>query len=334
MKTFIIAEIAQAHDGSLGIAHSFIEALRESGVDAIKFQTHIAKAESSAYEPFRVNFSYEDKTRFDYWKRMEFSLEEWKSLKKHCDEVGIEFMSSPFSNKAVDLLEEVGVKRYKIGSGEVNNFLLLEKIAKTKKPIILSSGMSSFDEIDEAVSFLEERGVEDISIMQCTTMYPTPAAFLGLNVIDEMKKRYKYKIGYSDHSGSIYPLFASVVKGAEIIEFHITFDKRMFGPDSTSSLTIDETFELVKAIRMIEESLNNKVNKQDTSKFSNVKKIFQKSLAVNKTLKKGSIISFEDLEAKKPFGYGIDAKEYKKVIGKKLKIDKNKWDFLNYKDFE
>jgi len=165
-------------------------------------------------------------------------------------------------------------------------------------------------------------------------MYPTPAAFLGLNVIDEMKKRYKYKIGYSDHSGSIYPLFASVVKGAEIIEFHITFDKRMFGPDSTSSLTIDETFELVKAIRMIEESLNNKVNKQDTSKFSNVKKIFQKSLAVNKTLKKGSIISFEDLEAKKPFGYGIDAKEYKKVIGKKLKIDKNKWDFLNYKDFE
>ena len=134
-RVFIIAEIGQAHEGSLGILHSYIDALEDTGVDAIKFQTHIAEAESSEYEPFRVKFSYEDATRYEYWKRMEFTLEQWKGIKKHCDEVGLEFISSPFSNMAVDWLEELGVQKYKIGSGEVNNYLMLEKIAKTGKDI-------------------------------------------------------------------------------------------------------------------------------------------------------------------------------------------------------
>ncbi|MEL6945152.1 MAG: N-acetylneuraminate synthase family protein, partial [Bacteroidota bacterium] len=177
-STFIIAEIAQAHDGSLGILHSYIDALAETGVDAIKFQTHIAEAESSIHEPFRVNFSYEDKTRYDYWARMGFTLEQWKEIKQHCEEVGLEFMSSPFSQAAVDWLEELGVKRYKIGSGEVTNFLMLEKIARTGKPIILSSGMSSFVELDEAVKFIQTFG-NDLTILQCTTSYPTPPITLS-----------------------------------------------------------------------------------------------------------------------------------------------------------
>ena len=131
-KIFIIAEIAQAHDGSLGIAHSFIDALKDTGVDAVKFQTHMAEAESSDFEPFRVNFSYVDKTRFEYWKRVEFNFEEWKGLKEHCDQNNLEFMSTPFSNSAVDLLEKLSVKRYKIGSGDVGNFLLLEKLQEQK----------------------------------------------------------------------------------------------------------------------------------------------------------------------------------------------------------
>ena len=117
-----MAEIGQAHEGSLGILHSYIDALSDTGIDAIKFQTHIAEAESSEYEPFRVEFSYEDKTRFDYWKRMEFSLSQWTGIREHCDEVGLEFISSPFSNMAVDWLEEIGVQEYKIGSGEVSNY--------------------------------------------------------------------------------------------------------------------------------------------------------------------------------------------------------------------
>jgi len=336
MRVFIIAEIAQAHEGSLGIAHSFIDALKDSGIDAIKFQTHIAKAESSEYESFRVNFSYEDKTRFDYWKRMEFSLDEWKKLKKHCDEVNIEFMSTPFSLKAVDLLEKVGVKRYKVGSGDTSNFLLLEKISRTKKPIILSSGMSSFSEIDESIEFLQKRGYDKnkLSLMQCTTMYPTPPKYIGLNLIKEMKRRYNIPIGLSDHSGKVYFLLAAVAMGAKILEFHVTFDRRMFGPDSTSSLTIDEVKELVEGVRSIEKSLNNRIDKNDVNKFKEVKKLFGRSIAINKYKKAGEIIEFNDLESKKPYGMGIDVKEFEKVVGKRLKIDKKKWDFLKWEDIE
>ena len=150
---YLIAEIGQAHEGSLGILHSYIDAVASTGVQAIKFQLHLAQAESSSYEPFRVKFSYEDQTRYDYWKRMEFTLEQWKEIKTHCDEVGLDFICSPFSNLAVDWLEEIGVKYYKIGSGEVNNLLLLEKIAQTKKPVIISSGMSSFSELDKTLLF-------------------------------------------------------------------------------------------------------------------------------------------------------------------------------------
>jgi N,N'-diacetyllegionaminate synthase len=331
---FVIAEIAQAHDGSLGILHSYIDALADTGVNAIKFQTHIAEAESSIYEPFRVNFSYEDKTRFDYWKRMEFNLEQWKEIKKHCDEVGVEFISSPFSNLAVDWLEEIGVKRYKVASGEINNFLMLEKIAKTGKEIILSTGMSGFKEIDKAIEFLKPFGNE-VSILQCTTEYPTPAKDIGLNILEELKKRYNVKIGLSDHSGKIWPLIAAVAFGAEILEFHAVFDRRMFGPDSKASLEIDEIKKAVEGIRFIEEVLDNPINKDEFSKeFIELKKIFGKSLAVNKDLRKGSIITFDDLESKKPFGYGIPVEDYKKVIGKKLKVDKKKWDFLRKEDIQ
>ena len=331
MKTFIIAEIGQAHEGSLGILHSYIDALSNTGIDAIKFQTHIAQAESSEYEPFRVRFSYEDDTRYDYWKRMEFTFEQWKEIKKHCDDVGLEFISSPFSNIAVDWLEDIGVQKYKIGSGEVNNFLMLEKIAKTGKDIILSSGMSSFSELDETIEFLKQFDSK-VSILQCTTMYPTSAKDIGLNVIGELKERYDLSVGLSDHSGTIYPSLSAVNLGAEILEFHVVFDKRMFGPDSKSSLIIDEIKQLVDGVRFIETSLDNKIDKTDNSKFKELKNIFEKSLAVNKNMKIGDIITFDDLEAKKPFDCGISAKEYKKIVGKKLIKDLNKWDFLTKDD--
>lgn len=328
---FIIAEIAQAHDGSLGLLHSYIDAISKTGVDAIKFQTHIAEAESSIYEPFRVNFSYVDKTRYDYWKRMEFTLEQWKEIKQHCDDVGLEFMSSPFSNAAIDLLENIGVKRYKVGSGEVNNILLLEKIAKTKKPVIISSGMSSFSELDITINFLKEKNVE-VSILQCTTSYPTTPEQYGLNVIGELKSRYELPIGFSDHSAKIETCIAATALGAEILEFHVVFDKGMFGPDAKSSLTIKETKQMVEAVKNISLSIENPIDKSDNSSFDQLKGIFEKSLSVNKDLKKGHLITFSDLEAKKPKNYGILASEYKSIVGKKLNIDKKKWDFLNEED--
>ena len=262
---------------------------------------------------------------------MEFSLDQWKEIKKHCDEVGLEFMSSPFSNLAVDLLEEVGVKRYKVGSGEVNNFVLLEKIAQTKKPIIISSGMSSFEELDATVLFLKERNVE-YSILQCTTSYPTKPTQFGLNVVQELKERYNVPIGFSDHSSSIEACIAAAALGAVILEFHVVFDKESNGPDAKSSLTLNETSELVKAIRNIDLALQHAIDKSNNFQFLELKQIFEKSLAVNKNLKKGAILTFSDLETKKPKGYGILASEYKTVLGKSVNRDLSKWDFLNYDD--
>ncbi|MDO6600695.1 N-acetylneuraminate synthase family protein [Tenacibaculum sp. 1_MG-2023] len=327
---FTIAEIAQAHEGSIALAHKYIDAVAKTGCSAIKFQTHIASAESSIHEPFRIRFS-EDKTRFDYWKRMEFSLEQWKELKQHCDDVGLEFMSSPFSNKAVDLLEEVGVKRYKVGSGEVNNFVLLEKIAQTGKPVIVSSGMSSFEELDATVQFLKERNVA-YSILQCTTSYPTKPIQFGLNVLQELKDKYNVPVGFSDHSSTIEACISATALGAEILEFHVVFDKNSKGPDATSSLTFDEVSMLVKAVNNIDIALKNPIDKNDNSQFSDLKQIFEKSLAINKDLPKGHVLSFSDLETKKPKGFGILASNYQKVIGKKLKKDLQQWSFLNETD--
>ena len=327
---FIIAEIAQAHDGRIELAHSYIEALSKTGVDAVKFQVHIAEAESSIHEPFRVKLASQDKTRFDYWKRMEFTLQQWKELKKHCDEAGVEFLASPFSNAAIDLLEEVGVQHYKIGSGEVNNFLLLEKIARTGKPVILSSGMSSFEELDKTVAFLKLRKI-DFSILQCTTAYPTQPENYGLNVIGELKERYGVPVGYSDHSAKIETCIAAAALGAEILEFHAVFSRNSLGPDASSSLEMEEITQLVEAVRKLETALQHPVDKSDNSNFTELKNIFEKSLAVNKDLKAGQVLRFEDLEAKKPKGFGMEASRFEEVNGKKLNRDLKQWDFLKEK---
>lgn len=330
-KTLIIAEIAQAHDGSLGILHSYIDALAETGVDVVKFQTHIAEAESSAFEPFRVNFSYVDKTRFDYWKRMSFTEEQWVGIKAHCEEKGMEFMSSPFSVEAVELLERLQVKRYKIGSGEVSNFLMLEHIARTGKPIILSSGMSSYAELDQSISFLKKKNVP-LSLLQCNTEYPTPPERVGIQAMLEMKERYKLPVGLSDHSATLAAPLCAVSLGAEILEFHVVFDRRMFGPDAASSLQIDEVKQLVQAVRQIEVMRDTQVDKNDVERFSTAKVIFGKALAVRSDLPAGHVIRFEDLETKKPANKGIPAAQFETIIGRVLKHQLAAQSFLNFED--
>lgn len=328
-----IAEIGQAHEGSLELLYAYIHAVAQTGVTAIKFQTHIASAESSIHEPFRIKMPTKDKTRFDYWKRMEFTSKQWVEIGKRCKSLGLTFISSPFSNAAVDILEEADVDIYKIGSGEVTNFLLLKKIINTGKPIIISSGMSSFEELDSTVSFLKNHQA-DFSILQCTTSYPTFAESYGLNVIINLKERYQVPIGFSDHSAEISTGIAAVALGAELLEFHVVFDKNSNGPDVTSSLTMKEVKELVKGVKLISKSLKNPVDKSDNSQFTELKNIFEKSLAVNKVLKKDHIIKFEDLEAKKPKGYGIDASKFDKVIGKRLLKNLDQWDFLTDDDLK
>lgn len=330
-STFIMAEIAQAHEGSLGIAHSYIDALADCGVDAIKFQTHIADAESSSQEQFRVKFSYEDATRFDYWKRMEFTAEQWVGIKQHCDDKKVEFISSPFSIAAVELLEKLNVKRYKIGSGELTNYLMLHKIAETRKPIILSSGMSNWTELDETITFLKPYG-NALSLLQCTTAYPTQPQQWGLTVIQQMKDRYNIPIGFSDHSSEIYACLAAAALGAEILEFHAVYNHQMFGPDAKASLTIEQIKALVNGVRKIETSLKVSSLKEESSSFNELKVMFGKSLAIKRDMKAGETISIDDLESKKPGDMGVAAKNYKTVIGKKLTTSKNKGQFLTPND--
>ena len=328
----IIAEIGQAHEGSLGIAHSYIEALAKTGVNVVKFQTHIAHAESSINETFRVKFSYEDQTRYDYWKRMEFTPEQWAGLKQHCEDQGMEFVSSPFSMEAVDLLDKLEVKRFKIGSGEVQNFLMLEHIAKTGKDIWLSSGMSSETEIQETFDRLKPFN-SHISLFQCTTEYPTQPNTWGLNVIADWKKKYKVPIGFSDHSGDIFACLAATTMGASLIEFHVVFDKQMFGPDTKASLDLKQTKQLVEGINQIKIALDNPVDKNDIEKYANNKLLFGKSLAARVNLIKGDIITESVLESKKPGNIGISAKEYQNFIGKKINKDIEVGQFFKEEDF-
>lgn len=330
-STFIIAEIAQAHEGSLGIAHSYIDALAALGVDAVKFQTHIAAAESSPKEQFRVNFSYEDATRYDYWQRMEFTLEQWMGLKQHCDDKNVEFISSPFSIAAVQLLEQVGVKRYKIGSGELTNYLMLDAIAKTGKPIILSSGMSDWHELDATLNFLKPYG-NSVSLLQCTTAYPTKPEQWGLSVIEQMKARYHIPVGFSDHSAEIYACLAATALGAEILEFHAVFHHQLFGPDAKASLNLSQIEALVNGVRKIDAALNAPHLKNEASSFNELKMMFGKSLAINKSVKAGHILTIEDLESKKPGDQGIAAKNYQDVIGKKINKDMLSGHFLTLND--
>ena len=330
----IIAEIGQAHDGSLGILHSYIDALAPTGVDAIKFQTHIAEAESSQYEQFRIPFSYVDKTRYDYWKRMELTLDQWIEIKAHCDAVGLQFISSPFSCAAVDLLEKVGIHQYKVGSGEMNNHLLLHKIAETGKPVILSSGMSNLQELDSAIQIFSKKGIP-VSVLQCTTAYPTTPNQWGLHILKVLKDRFKIAVGFSDHSGDIFAALAATALGADLIEIHAVFDKRMFGPDAKASLEINDILRLVTGIKEIKQALQNTFSKDDDAEnFTGLKNMFGKSLAVNKELPEGHIITFNDLEAKKPFGKGIAAKDYTYCMGATLKRPVHRWEFLNDNDIQ
>ena len=328
-RVFVVAEVAQAHDGSLGILHSFIDSCAEAKVDAVKFQIHIAEAESSREEPFRTPFSYVDRTRFDYWHRMGFAESDWAGVKDHCDKAGVEFLATPFSNAAVDLLERLGVVRYKIGSGDVTNALLIERIARTGKEAILSTGLSTLEEVEVAVERLRNGGV---AVLQCTTRYPTAPEEVGLAAIAELRQRFACPSGLSDHSGTIYAGLAAAALGAGIVEAHVTFDRRMFGPDAKSSLTVDEFAQLVNGIRFIERARDGQAGKSVTPELSTLRTMFGRSIAVNRSLPAGHVLAFEDLEGKKPAGPGLLVGALDRVIGRRLVRAKSKWEFLSEDD--
>ncbi|MDH3347090.1 MAG: N-acetylneuraminate synthase family protein [Desulfobulbaceae bacterium] len=316
--TLIIVEVGQAHDGSLGTAHAFIDAIADVGADAVKFQTHIASGESTPVEPWRVKFSKQDETRYDYWRRMEFSEEQWRGLKEHADERGLLFISSPFCIQAVELLTRIGVPAWKIASGETGNQAMLEKMVATGLPILLSTGMSPLTELDEAVSICKQGGVAH-GVFQCSSFYPCPPEKVGLNMLSVFQKRYGCPVGLSDHSGTIFPSLAAVSLGAKLVEVHVTMSRQMFGPDVVASVTIEELADLVKGIRFIDASLAHPVDKDSMAgELEPMRALFTKSVVAVQDLPAGTIIEDCHLVCKKP-GSGISPERLSEIIGCRLK---------------
>ncbi|MGH3937169.1 MAG: N-acetylneuraminate synthase family protein [Pseudonocardiaceae bacterium] len=315
----VIGEVGQAHDGSLGTAHAFIDAIADAGADAVKFQTHIAAAESRTDEPWRVKFSYADDTRYEYWKRMEFPAEAWAGLRRHADERGIAFLSSPFSLEAVDLLRRVGVAAWKIASGEVANPPLLDAMARTGEPVLLSSGMSGWAELDGAVERLRGAGAGPLAVLQCTSAYPAGPQRLGLNVLGEIRERYGCPTGLSDHSGTIFPALAAVTLGGRVIEVHVTLSREMFGPDVAASVTTSELRQLVDGVRYIEAALAKPVDKDElATELAPMRALFGRSLVARRALPTGHVLAASDLTAKKPGG-GIAPGWAQTLVGRRLR---------------
>lgn len=316
-KIKIIAEIGMNHEGSLGQAKMLVKAAKESGADAAKFQMHISEEETLRCAPAPAYFTGE--SRYDYFERTAFSMEGWRELKKYCEEQNIEFIVSPFSIEAVRRLMEIGVDAIKIPSGEVTNIPYLKYIAQQSVPIILSSGMNTWEEIEEAYDILSANC--EVSILQCTSEYPCKPENLGLNIITELKQKYPHAvIGFSDHSDNIWSSVVAVCTGAQVIERHFTLSKLMYGPDAYMSLEPQELAELRTAVDYAIIAMNSQVNKDDIEKYETMRITFQKSIVANEDIMKGTVIQEEMLAYKKP-GSGIPAKRYLEIIGKVAKND-------------
>jgi N,N'-diacetyllegionaminate synthase len=314
-SVLVVAEIGNNHDGSVRQAEKLIEAASEAGADAVKLQTHIADAEMLPSTPTPPHF---EEPRYEFAKRMELSLHDHLKLMGLADEYGLILFSSPFSLEAVDLLEQAGVPAYKIASGEVTNPPLLEAVASTGKPVLLSSGMSGLDEVESAAGVLR-RGGSPLVIMQCTSTYPCPAEQVNLRAMPAMGERLGCLYGLSDHTPGIYTSIAAVALGASVVEKHFTLSKRLYGPDHHASLEPDELRRLVEGIRQVERALGNGLKERDAA-HDQVRATFEKSVVSVMAIPAGTVIDRSMLATKRP-GTGIPAVRLAELVGRQAGRD-------------
>jgi N-acetylneuraminate synthase len=294
-----------------------IDAAAEAGVDAVKFQTHIAEAESSPLEPWRKKFSLQDETRFDYWRRMEFTEPQWRGLRDHARERGLSFISSAFSLEAVALLKRVGVAAWKVASGEITNTRMIDAMCEHGAPVIVSTGMSDLAEIRATIELIRGRNVP-IALLQCATSYPTAPEQVGVNLLDEFRREFGVAVGISDHSATIFPGLIAAFLGAQVIEVHLTLTRRAFGPDVVASLTVEEMAELVRGVRYVEAMRRNPVAKETVAEdIQAMRTIFMKSVVPLRDMAAGEVLGAADLGTRKP-GTGIAANRLDEVVGRRL----------------
>jgi len=321
-KILIIAEAGVNHNGNIKTAKKLIDVASESGADIVKFQTFKAhnlltkKAPKAIYQKKITN---KKESQYKMIQDLELSYKDHIILINHCKKRNIEFLSTPFDLESIDLLISLKLKRLKIPSSEINNYIYLERISKFKGNIILSTGMSTIKEISEALKILYKGGVKKnkISILHCNSEYPTPFEDVNLNAMLELKKKFNTNVGYSDHTlGIQVPIIASVL-GASIIEKHFTLDLNMKGPDHQASLTPLQLKEMVQAIKNINKVIGSKNKKISKSEGKNIK-IARKSLVAITNIKKGEKFSRDNISAKRP-GTGISPMMYLTLLGKKSK---------------
>lgn len=333
MKTIIIAEAGVNHNGSVELAKEMIRTAKWAGADYIKFQTFISEnlvsiqAEKAEYQRKNQTSAEAVESQLDMLKKLELRLEDFILLRDYCREQEIGFLSTPFDLETIDFLDGLDMDMWKIPSGEITNLPYLIKIGKTKKPVILSTGMSDLEEIERAIKVLKDQGCKDIILLHCTTAYPTPNKEVNLKSMVTLKETFHTKVGYSDHTEGIQVSIGAIALGAKIIEKHFTLDKNLEGPDHKASLEPEELRLMIQGIRIMEESLGNGEKIPTESEGKN-KKAARKSIVAKTKIKQGDFFTEDNITVKRP-GDGISPIHWFEVLGKNAVRDFEKDELIN-----
>jgi len=317
MSVFIIAEAGVNHNGSLELAKKLVDAAKDAGADCVKFQTFVSKnivSKNAVKAEYQKQQTEPEESQQDMLKKLELSFDEFVELNEYCKSKSIEFMSTAFDFDSIDFLDSLEMGTWKIPSGDITNLPYLIKIAKLNKPVILSTGMSTMVDIRSAIKALKENGATELTVLHCTTEYPTPFEDVNLRAMNTIKEEFGVKVGYSDHTKGIEVPIAAVALGATVIEKHFTLDRNMEGPDHKASLEPNELKAMVDSIRHIELALGNGMKQPAESEKKNMA-VARKSIIASKDIKAGDIFTEENLTVKRP-GDGISPMRWFDIIGK------------------
>jgi len=324
MSVFVIAEAGVNHNGSLELAKKLVDAAKDAGADCVKFQTFVSKnivSKNAVKAEYQKQQTEPQESQQDMLKKLELSFDEFVELNEYCKSKSIEFMSTAFDFESIDFLDSLEMGTWKIPSGEITNLPYLIKVAKLNKPVILSTGMSTMEDIRSAVEIIKENGVSDLTILHCTTEYPTPFEDVNLKAMNTIREEFNVNIGYSDHTKGIEVPIAAVALGATVIEKHFTLDRNMEGPDHKASLEPNELKAMVDSIRHIELALGNGMKQPAESEKKNMA-VVRKSIVAKYNIKKGEVLTEDNLTVKRP-GSGISPMKWYEVIGTKAVKDFN-----------
>lgn len=316
--TLIIAEAGVNHNGKLDLALKLCDAAKESGADVVKFQTWKTEkiiTQTVAQAAYQTENTGKTESQFDMLKHLELSYDDFRTIKEHCDKIGIQFASTGDEEESLDFLISLGIPFIKIGSGEITNIPYLRVMGSKKFPIIISSGMSTLAEVDTALTELRNAGATDITLLHCTTSYPCPMTDVNLNAMLTLKDAFKIPVGYSDHTEGIEVPIAAVAMGAKVIEKHFTLDKKMEGPDHLASTEPAEFKKMVDSIRNIEKAFGNG-EKIPTKGEIDISKVVLKRCVASKKIKAGDIFNENNLTVKRN-DKGLPAKYWDLLVGKK-----------------